>query len=177
MFLSYLQTDEHFTFLKLKIWILVIFKAALAIQMWLSFPYKPLSFQTLRHSQFLSNFQPPKFKFSRKIKTLRGFFLQKNKRACPFIREVRVRLILHFFLLYETIFQITISVSERFLGKPKKVKFKKGTWDPLNSVFLYPKLAICLFWCQIFRTPRHIESGPPERMRTWGLVLTMFSGL
>ena len=64
MFLSYLQTDEHFTFLNLKIWILVIFKAALASQRRLSCPYKPLSFQTLRHPQFLSNFQSPKFKFS-----------------------------------------------------------------------------------------------------------------
>ena len=27
-------------------------------------PYKPLCFQTLRHPQFLSNFQSPKFKFS-----------------------------------------------------------------------------------------------------------------
>ena len=62
MFLSYLQTEEHFTFLNLKI---QIFKAALASQMQPSCPYKPLSFQTL------SNFQSPKFKFStwfRKIK-------------------------------------------------------------------------------------------------------------
>ena len=31
MFLSKLQRDEHFSSLKLKIWILVIFKAALAL--------------------------------------------------------------------------------------------------------------------------------------------------
>ena len=42
----------------------MIFKAALASQRWPSCPYKPLSFQTLRHPQFLSNFQSPKFKFS-----------------------------------------------------------------------------------------------------------------
>jgi hypothetical protein len=41
----------------------VIFKIALASQRSPSCPYKPLSFQTLRHPQFLSNFQPPKFKF------------------------------------------------------------------------------------------------------------------
>ena len=29
-----------------------------------SCPYKALSFQTLRHPQFLSNFKSPKFKFS-----------------------------------------------------------------------------------------------------------------
>ena len=38
--------------------------AALANQMQPSCPYKPLSFQTSRHTQFLSNFQSPKFKFS-----------------------------------------------------------------------------------------------------------------
>ena len=43
---------------------MVISKAAQACQMWPSCSYKPLSFQTLRHSQFLSNFQSPKFKFS-----------------------------------------------------------------------------------------------------------------
>ena len=43
---------------------MVIFKAALASQRRPSCPYKPLSFQTLRHPQFLSNFQSPKFKFS-----------------------------------------------------------------------------------------------------------------
>ena len=32
--------------------------------MWPFCPYKPLSFQTLRHPQVLSNFQSPKFKFS-----------------------------------------------------------------------------------------------------------------
>ena len=41
---------------------LVISKAAQACQMWPSSPYKPLSFQTLMHSQFLCNFQSPKFK-------------------------------------------------------------------------------------------------------------------
>ena len=40
MFLSYLQTDEHFTFPNLKICILVIFKAALASQM---SPFRPTS--------------------------------------------------------------------------------------------------------------------------------------
>ena len=43
-FLSYLQTDEQFTSLNLKIWILGIFKAALASQMQPSCPYKPVSF-------------------------------------------------------------------------------------------------------------------------------------
>ena len=42
----------------------MIFKAALASQRWPSCPYKALSFQTLRHHQFLSNFQSPKFKLS-----------------------------------------------------------------------------------------------------------------
>ena len=37
--------SKHFTFLNLKIWILVIFKAALASQMRPSCPCKPLSFQ------------------------------------------------------------------------------------------------------------------------------------
>ena len=32
--------------------------------MWSSFFYKPLSFQTLRNPQFLSDFLSPKFKFS-----------------------------------------------------------------------------------------------------------------
>ena len=45
------STDEHFSFLKLKIWILVILKAALASQRQTSCPYKPLILQ------FLSNFQ------------------------------------------------------------------------------------------------------------------------
>ena len=62
--LSYRQTDEHFLILKLKIWILVIFKATLDFQMWPSCPYKSLSFRTLRYPQILSNFQSPKFKFS-----------------------------------------------------------------------------------------------------------------
>ena len=47
---------------------LVIFKAVLASQMWPSCPYKPLNFQTLRYSQFLGNFQSPKFKFSVSVK-------------------------------------------------------------------------------------------------------------
>ena len=38
MFLSYLHTDEHFGFLNMKIWISVIFKAALASQMLPSCP-------------------------------------------------------------------------------------------------------------------------------------------
>ena len=43
----------------------MIFKAVLvASKMWPPCPYKPLSFQTLRYPQFLSNFQSPKFKFS-----------------------------------------------------------------------------------------------------------------
>ena len=43
----------------------MIFKAVLvASQMWPPCPYKPLSFQTLRYPQFLSNFHWPKFKFS-----------------------------------------------------------------------------------------------------------------
>ena len=54
---------EHFSFRKLKILILVIFKAALASP-WPYCPCKPLSFKTLRHPQFLSNFQSPKFKCS-----------------------------------------------------------------------------------------------------------------
>jgi hypothetical protein len=60
MFLSHFQTDEHFISLNLKIWILVIFKAALASQMQLSCPYKPLSFQTLKHLQFLRNISDTK---------------------------------------------------------------------------------------------------------------------
>ena len=60
-FLPYLQTDQHFTFLNLKVWILLIFKAPLASQMRSSCPYNPLSFLTVRHFQFLSNFQSPKF--------------------------------------------------------------------------------------------------------------------
>ena len=56
--------DYHFSSLKVKFLIFVIFKAALASQRWPSCPYKPLSFQDLRHPQFLSNFQCPKFKFS-----------------------------------------------------------------------------------------------------------------
>ena len=43
MFLSYLQTDEHFIFLNLKIWILVMFKVALASKMW---PSKLSNFKT-----------------------------------------------------------------------------------------------------------------------------------
>ena len=58
-----LQTDKLFSFLKLKIWILVIFKASLASHRQPSCPYKPLAFQTLRHLQSLRNFQSPKFKF------------------------------------------------------------------------------------------------------------------
>jgi hypothetical protein len=42
----------------------MIFKATLTSQRWPSCPHKPLSFQTLRRPQFLSNFQSPKFKFS-----------------------------------------------------------------------------------------------------------------
>ena len=42
----------------------MIFKAALASQRWPSCPYKPLSIQTLRHLQFLSNVQSSKFKLS-----------------------------------------------------------------------------------------------------------------
>ena len=42
----------------------MIFKAALTSQSRPACPYKALSFQTLRHPQFLSNFQSPKFKFS-----------------------------------------------------------------------------------------------------------------
>ena len=41
----------------------MIFKAAIASQRQPSCPYKPLSFQTLRHPQFLSNFQSQKFKY------------------------------------------------------------------------------------------------------------------
>ena len=63
-FLSGLQRHLHFSSLKLNIWILVIFKAAIASQRQPSCPYKALSFQTLRHPQFLSNFQSPQFKFS-----------------------------------------------------------------------------------------------------------------
>ena len=37
-------------------------------QRWPSCPYKPLSFQTLKNPQFLSNFQSPKFKFSVSVK-------------------------------------------------------------------------------------------------------------
>ena len=55
---------QTFSSLKLKIWNLVIFKAALASQRQPSCPYKTLSFQTLRHPQLISNFQSPKFKFS-----------------------------------------------------------------------------------------------------------------
>jgi hypothetical protein len=42
----------------------VILKAALDGQIWLFCLYKPLSFQSLGYSQFLSNFQSPKFEFS-----------------------------------------------------------------------------------------------------------------
>jgi hypothetical protein len=46
-----LQTDEHFSALKLKIWILVILKAALDSQRQPSCPYKPLSFKTFSISK------------------------------------------------------------------------------------------------------------------------------
>ena len=49
---------------RIVIWIFMIFTAALACQMYPSSPYKPLSFQTLRHLQFAGNFHSPKFKFS-----------------------------------------------------------------------------------------------------------------
>ena len=52
-----------FFFPETKIWILMIFKDVLASKRRSSCPYKPLSFQILRHPQFLSNFQSPKFKF------------------------------------------------------------------------------------------------------------------
>ena len=68
--------------LKLKIWILVIFKAALASQRQPSCPYKALSFQTLRHPQFLSNFHSLKFKFSVSGK--------ENVRLLEVIRELSV---------------------------------------------------------------------------------------
>ena len=42
----------------------MICKVALASQRWPSCHYEALSFQTLRHPQFLSNLQSPKFKFS-----------------------------------------------------------------------------------------------------------------
>ena len=42
-------SSKRRSFLYLKIWIFVIFKAALASQMHPSWPYKPLSFETLRH--------------------------------------------------------------------------------------------------------------------------------
>ena len=60
MFLSEIQTDKHFPSLRLKIWILVIFKAALTSQRQPSCPYKPLSFQTLRNPQFSKEFSVTK---------------------------------------------------------------------------------------------------------------------
>ena len=42
----------------------MIFNAALSSQRRPSCPYKLLSFKTLRHPHFLSNFLSPKFKFS-----------------------------------------------------------------------------------------------------------------
>ena len=60
----------------------MVFKVALVSQRRPSCPYKPLSFQTLRHSQFLSNFQSPKFKFSVSGK--------ENVRLFEVIREVSV---------------------------------------------------------------------------------------
>ena len=53
MHLSY----EQIIFLNLKFFILVVFKAALACQGQPSCPYKPLSYQILKHSIFLSRFQ------------------------------------------------------------------------------------------------------------------------
>ena len=56
---------QTFFFPETEIWILVIFKAALTSQRWPSCPSKPLSFQNLRHPQFLSNFPSPKFDYRR----------------------------------------------------------------------------------------------------------------
>ena len=65
MFLSWLQTDEHFSSLKiLKKWILVIFKAALSSQRQPSCLYKPLSFKLQDILKILSNFQLQELKFS-----------------------------------------------------------------------------------------------------------------
>ena len=75
MHFSYPQTYEPFTFLNLKIWILVIFKFALASQVWPSCPYKPLRCQTVRYSQFLSKFQSPKFEFSGSGKYVKGSYV------------------------------------------------------------------------------------------------------
>ena len=92
-FLLYLQTGERFTFLNLKIWILVISKAALASQMLSFSSYKSLSFQTLKHSQFLSNFQSPKLKFSvsgKKNVRLFGVSVSSNKNV-PLIKAETYR--------------------------------------------------------------------------------------
>ena len=69
MFLSYLQKDEHFTFLNLKI-------------------CKALSFQTYRHPQFLSNFQTPKFKFSVSWKKNVHLFGVMTKTSVPSDKNV-----------------------------------------------------------------------------------------
>ena len=66
-FLPYLQTEEqeHLTSLNLKIWVLVVSKAALARQMLPSCPYTHLNFQTLKFIYSKKNF--PKFSISKQF--------------------------------------------------------------------------------------------------------------
>ena len=90
----------------------LILKAALAIQMWPSWPYKPLSFQTLRHSQFLTNSQSPKFKFSSSGKWNARLFVDMAKTISIFWQKrtfeelkTRKKLFLDFLTFTKTWFE------------------------------------------------------------------------
>ena len=68
--------------------------------MWPSCPYKPLSFQTLRYPQFLSNFQSPKFKFSVSGKKNVRLFGVMTKTSVPSDKNVPLTEVGNFFHVF-----------------------------------------------------------------------------
>ena len=87
MHLSYHQTDEPFSFLNLRIWVLGIFNAALASQTLTFCPYMPLSCQTLKHPQFLSKFHSPKSEIYRFRKMKGSYLFGYNKGISTFYKK------------------------------------------------------------------------------------------
>ena len=101
----------------------MIFKAILVASQRQPFcPYKALNFQTLRHPQFLNNFQSPKFKFSASAKKNVGLFGVMTKTSVPSDQSIPYRKIFLFFITIP----FTCSAFEYIIGQNKKDRIFVG---------------------------------------------------